>query len=165
MLDLEPHRPRAWALAEHHVEREVLHGRVQDLLDHMAEPMDLVDEQDVAFGEAGEDRRKISGALDGRSRGRADLGTQLRGHDIGEGRLAEARWPIQQDVIDRFGPMARRVEQDRQVLLDPFLAGELVESARTDRRLERQLLGLNLRGADALDRHAAVPSTQSESNM
>ena len=49
VLDLEPHGASTGALAEDHVEGEVLHRRVEDLLDHVAEPMDLVDEQHVAL--------------------------------------------------------------------------------------------------------------------
>jgi hypothetical protein len=48
-LEAEPQAPRRRALADHHVEGEVLHGRVEDLLDRPVEPMDLVDEQDISL--------------------------------------------------------------------------------------------------------------------
>ena len=102
---------------------------------------------------AGEDSGEVAGALDGRAGGRPDLRPHLGRHDVGERRLAQARRAVQQDVVDRLGPMLRGVDQDRQVLLDPILPGELVEPPRADGRLERELLLGDLGGRDALDRH------------
>src|SRR2546430_10760890 len=45
----------------------VLHRRVQHLLDHRGEPMDLIDEQHIARLQVGEDRRQIAGPLEHRS--------------------------------------------------------------------------------------------------
>ena len=56
------------ALADHHVERVVLHRRVEDLLDRPVQAVDLVDEQDVALVEGGEDRGEVPGPLDRRAR-------------------------------------------------------------------------------------------------
>ena len=165
MLDLQPHRPCSRPLAENHVEGEILHGRVQDLLDHVAQPMDLVDEQDVALAQAGQHRGEVPGALDRGARGGPDLGTHLRCHDVGQRRLAQPWRAVQQDVVDRLGPMTRRVEEDGEVLLDAPLAREFVETPRSDGRLERQLLGLDLCGGDALDRHEVAAGTPGESNM
>ena len=58
----------ARALAEHDVELEVLHGRVEDLLHGPAQPVDLVDEEHVAFGQVGEDGRQVAGPHQGRAR-------------------------------------------------------------------------------------------------
>ena len=63
-LQAQPQRPGRRPLADHHVERVVLHRRIEDLLDRPVEPMDLVDEQDVALVERGQDRREVAGALD-----------------------------------------------------------------------------------------------------
>ncbi len=153
VLDLEPHGPRAGSLPEHDVEREVLHGRVQDLLDDMAEPMDLVDEQHIALAQGGEHGRQVAGALDGRPGGRADLRAHLGRHDVGQRGLAEPRRAIEENVVDRLGPMLCRIDQDGQVLLDPILTGELVESSRPYSRLQGELVGRDLRRGDALDRH------------
>ena len=162
LLDLQPDRARARALAEHDVEGEVLHRRVQDLLDDVAEPMDLVDEQHVALAQAGQDRGQVAGPLDGRARGGADLSAHLGGDDVRERRLAQPRRAVQEDVVDRLGAMLGSVDQDRQVLLDPILSGELVEATRPDGRLERALVLGHIGRGDALDRHR---SRAGESNM
>ena len=66
-------------------------------------------------------------------------------------------------MVDRLRPLLGGVDEDRQVLLDPILAGELVEPPRPNGRLERELLIGDLGGRDALDRHRS--SAGRESNM
>ena len=46
--DVQRHRGRARALAEHHVDPEVLHRQVEHLLGGPGQPVDLVDEHDLA---------------------------------------------------------------------------------------------------------------------
>ena len=48
---VEPQRARRRALAEDDVQLEVLHRRVEDLLDRPVQPVDLVDEEDVVLGQ------------------------------------------------------------------------------------------------------------------
>ena len=139
-LDLEPDRPRPRALAQHDVEREVLHGRVQDLLDHVRQAVDLVDEQDVARAAGRSGSRPVAGPLDGGPRGRPQLGAHLGCDDGGQRRLAQPGRPVQEDVVHRLRPLPGGVDEDGEVLLDPVLAGELIQAARTDGGLERAFL-------------------------
>jgi len=44
---LDAHRTRGRSLADHEIELEILHRRIEDLLDRGGEAMDLVDEQHV----------------------------------------------------------------------------------------------------------------------
>ena len=60
-LQLELDRARRRALADHDVDLVVLQRRVEDLLDHRREAMDLVDEEDVVLLEVGQDRRRSLG--------------------------------------------------------------------------------------------------------
>ena len=50
-------------LADDQVELEILHRRIEDLLDRRREPVDLVDEQHVARLQVGQQRGEIAGAL------------------------------------------------------------------------------------------------------
>ena len=75
------HRPRARALADHDVELEVLHRRIEDFLDHRIHAVDFVDEQDLARLQAREDARQIARALEHRAR--------CRPH-----RARPVRWPM-----------------------------------------------------------------------
>ena len=58
---------RADSLAEHRVEDEVLHRRVERLLDDALQAVDLVDEEDVPLGQVHQDRAQRAGVVDGRS--------------------------------------------------------------------------------------------------
>jgi len=105
-LEAEPERPGGRALADHDVERVILHRRVEDLLDRPVEAVDLVDEQDVALLERGEDRGEVAGALDGRARGVLDVDPELAGDDRREGRLAESGRAVEEDVVGGLSPPA-----------------------------------------------------------
>ena len=71
----------AGALADHDVEREVLHRRVEHLLDGAREAVDLVDEQHVAGLEVRQNGVEVEGAVDGRAGGDAHLHAHLVGED------------------------------------------------------------------------------------
>src|SRR5205807_5940171 len=54
--DVEAYRPRRWALADHDVELAVLHRRIEHLFHRPAQAVDLVNKEDVAVLEIGEQR-------------------------------------------------------------------------------------------------------------
>ena len=56
---------RGRALADDDVEEEVLHRRIEHLLDLVVEAVDLVDEEDVALLEVREDGGEVARAGDG----------------------------------------------------------------------------------------------------
>ena len=138
-LEAEPQAARARPLADHDVEREVLHRRVEDLLDRPVEAVDLVDEQDVALVEGREDRGEVPRPLDRRPARVADVHAELAGDDRRERRLAEAGRAVEQDVIRRLSPPLRRLEQHVEARLDLALADVLVERPRTQRPLHGEL--------------------------
>ena len=103
---VELDRARRRALADHDVDLEVLERRVEDLLDHRREAVDLVDEQHVARLEVGQQRGEIARALEHRARGLAQVDAHLARDDVRERGLAQARRAEQQHVVERFA--ARR---------------------------------------------------------
>ena len=60
---VEADRPGGWPLAQHDVELEVLHRRVQHFLDRLGQAVDLVDEQHFAVLELAEHRCEVAGAV------------------------------------------------------------------------------------------------------
>ena len=104
----EPDRRCRRPLADHDVELEVLHRRVQDLLDGTRQTVDLVDEQHVAVAELGEDRRQVAGSLQRRAGGDVHLHAHLGRDDAGQRRLAEPWRAGEQEVIDRLAAAAGR---------------------------------------------------------
>ena len=71
--EIDPDRTRRRPLADDEIELEILHRRIEDFLDRRIEAVDLIDEQNVALFEIGEQRRKIAGLGDDGTGGRAKL--------------------------------------------------------------------------------------------
>ncbi len=152
---VERQRPRRRPLAHHDVEPEVLERRIEDLLGRAAEAVDLVDEDDVARLDRGEDRRDVL-ALERGAGDRADADAELLADDVREARLAEARRPDEQDVVERLATALRSVERDGELLLDAGLADELVEAARAETPLDLLLVVAESRRQELRGRvHAA----------
>ena len=97
--------------------------------------MDLVDEDDVARLDRGEDRGDVL-PLERGAGDRADADAELLADDVREARLAEPRRPDEEDVVERLAPPLRRLERDRELFLDARLADELVEPARPEALLD-----------------------------
>jgi Holliday junction DNA helicase RuvA len=140
--------PRAGALADDDVEAEILHRRVQHLLDLPAEAVDLIDEQDVARLEVGEDGGQVARALQRGTAGGAQLRAQLGGDDAGEAGLAETRRAAEQQVVGGVPASPRPVEHELELLLDPRLPQELGEAAGPQRRVELRVAGDRRGGQD-----------------
>ena len=88
---VEADRARGRALADHDVELGVLHRRVEDLLDRAVQPVDLVDEEDVALLEVGEERGEVAGPGEHRSRGDAQARRPSRRRRCRRARSCRAR--------------------------------------------------------------------------
>ena len=103
---VELHAARRRAFADHDVDLEVLERRIEDFLDDRRQPVDLVDEQHVARLEVGQQRREVARALEHRARRLAQVDAQLVRDDVRQRRLAEARRPEQQHVVERLAALA-----------------------------------------------------------
>ena len=133
-VELDAARRRTFA--DHDVDLEILERRIQDLLDDRRQPMDLVDEQHVARLEVGQERGEVAGALEHGTRRLAQVHAELVRDDVRQRRLAEAGRTEQQHVVERFAALPRRLDEDRELLADLFLADVLGEAARAQRALD-----------------------------
>ncbi len=104
------HRPGRRPLADDQVELKILHRRVEDFLDGRIEPVDLVDEQNIAVFEIGQKGCEIPGLGDHRAGSRAEIDAQFLGHDLRQRGLAEPRRSDEQHVVQRLGPSLGRFE-------------------------------------------------------
>ena len=157
---VEADRPGRGALAQHDVELEVLHRRVEDLLDRAGQAVDLVDEQHVALVELGEDGGQVAGPLERRARGDLQVGAQLGGDDAGQRRLAQAG-RARRTAGGRAAWPRRRAASSTiaEVLLELGLAHEVGQPPGPQRGLGRRLLGART-GVEQLLAHgltAAAP--------
>ena len=94
------------SLADHDIQGEVLHGRIEHFLHSAAEAMDFVDEEHIAGPQVGQDGGQVPGALDGRSGRDLDVDAHLIGNHVGQGGLAEAGRTVKQDMIQGFAALA-----------------------------------------------------------
>ena len=115
------------AIGDPHVHPVVLHRRVQELLEHGPQPVDLVDEEDVVRLERGEQPHEVPGPLEHGSGGGADVDAQLLCHQQRERGLAEAGGTEKERVIERLATLFRRVDRDLEGFLYLRLADEFVE--------------------------------------
>ena len=102
--------------------------------------MNLVDEQHVARPELGENRRHVSGALDGWTRGHMDVRVHLAGDDIGQGRFAQARRAVEEDVVQGLAAVLGGGYGNRQIVLDLLLANVVGEPPWTQTALGGDVL-------------------------
>ena len=154
---LQPHldRPRTRTLADHDIDLVILERRVQNLFDDRRHPMDLVDEQHVAWRKVGHDADQIARLLNRRPRRGADRRAHLVADHVGQRGLAEARRTVQQHVIERLAALPGRRDRHLEVLADAVLPDVLVQPARAKARLVLRVL------VDARRRHQTIVSHQS----
>ena len=157
-IDLD--RARCGARPDDEIELEVLHGRIEDLLDRRVEPMDLIDEQHIAILQIGEERRQIARLGDDRTRGRAEVDAELARHDLRQRGLAEPGRPDEQHMVESFLPGAGGLDEDLEIGARLLLADELGQLLRSQRCLGDILLAALSGDQPARRRHGAalVPS-------
>ena len=136
-LDLD--RAGRGAFVQHDVDFIVLHRRVEILLDDRAEAVDLVDEKHVARIEVGQQARQVARLVEHRTRRDAQLRPHFVGDDVREGRLAQSRGAVQQDVVERVAAHERRLDEDMEVFDDLVLPGEGFQLLRADFVLEFEI--------------------------
>src|SRR5207253_2682929 len=111
------------------------------------EPVDLVDEEDVARLQLRQDGGEVL-ALDRRARDRTHADAELLLHDVGEARLAEPGRADEEDVVERVPAKARGLQSDPELLLDALLPDEVGEAARTQGGVELLLFRVQLGGEE-----------------
>ena len=128
---VEPDAPGRRALADEDVELEVLHGRIEDLLHRAVQPVDLVDEEDVALLEVGEQGGQVArtGPAPGPEVIRRPTPISAATMPASEvlpspGGPANSRWSA------GWSRLTRRLDDDLEVLGELSLPDELVQGAR-----------------------------------
>ena len=102
------------ALADDDVDPEVLHREVEHLLGRAGHPVDLVEEQHLALGEAGQDGGQVSGVLDRGTAGDAHRLLELARDDHGQSRV------VADQIVDRVRVAACHGQATALVEADPF---------------------------------------------
>jgi hypothetical protein len=93
--------------------------------------MDLVDEQNIARLQIGQQRSEVTATLDDRARSGAESHPHFAGDNLRERRFAKTGWPGKQHMVEGLAPTPRRLDKDPQIVAQRLLAHELVERQRT----------------------------------
>src|SRR4029453_3933804 len=131
LCKLDPDRAGGGTLADDQVELKILHRRIEDLLDRRVEAMDLVDEENVALLEIGQEGRKIAGAGDHRAGGGAEIHRELSPHDLGKRGLAQPRRAGKQDMVERLVAGPGGSDEHLEIGTRLGLADEVAQTLRT----------------------------------
>src|SRR5205814_8493476 len=94
-LSLHDAPPILWALIDNDVEAVIFHRRIKIFFDRRLQPMDLVDEKNVAFFQAREQSRQLARFFDDRPARVFNIHAHRVRDDVGEGGFAEAGWTAQ----------------------------------------------------------------------
>ena len=118
------------AVAQHDVDAEVFHGRVDELFHDARHAVDLVDEQHAALFEVREEWQQVRRFGQCRAAGELHRGAHLVGQHRGEGGLAQTRRPIEQDVPQRFAHLLGTVHGNLQPLAYFHLPDDFTQQFR-----------------------------------
>jgi hypothetical protein len=94
--------PGVGATIQDDIYPEILHGAVEEFFHGWVEAMDFVDEEHIAFFEAGEDAGEVSGALECGAAGGDEVSPHLAGDDVGQGGFSQSRRPVKKHMIQRL---------------------------------------------------------------
>lgn len=112
--------------------------------------MDLVEEEDLALLEGGQDRREVARVLDGGAAGDADGGFHLGRDDHREGGLAQTGGAGEQHVVGGGAARACRAQDEVELLADLLLTDELAEVLGPQGGLDGLLLTVGGRADEPL---------------
>ena len=103
---------RGGALADDDVELVVLEGGVELFFEDGLEAVNLVEEEDLALAQVGEDSGEVALDLESGAGGLLEADVKLVGDDGGEGGFAEAGGSEEEDVVEGFATGASGFEGD-----------------------------------------------------
>ena len=141
------------ALAERQVDAKILHCRIEELLDRLGQPVNLVDEQHRPLLGVGEIGNDVLGGGQRRAAGDLEADAQIAGNAHRKGGFSQARRPVEQDVAQRLAPFRGRIHRDFQPrvhfplahhVLHPLRAQIAVLVVNLDRLLENRFAGHGL---------------------
>jgi len=123
--ELQRHDARVRTLVDREIDAEVLHGRVEVLLDGCGDAVHLVDEEHVAALELRQDPHEVARSLERRAARGNQARAELVRQDARQAGLAQARWTREEHVVERLAAGLGGLDRDAQVGEQSFLAHEL----------------------------------------
>ena len=138
-LERHRHHARMHPAVDGEVDAEVLHGRIDVLLDRRGQAVDLVDEEHVALLHLRERADQVRRLRERRTARHIGAASHLVGDHVRKRGLAEPRRAMQQHMFHRRRTGARGIDGDRQAFLQVGLSDVLGQLLRAQRRTGRGL--------------------------
>jgi hypothetical protein len=132
---VNPDRTGRRSFADHEVERPILHRGIKHLFDRRIQPVNLVDEQDVAILQVGEKSGKVAGLGDDGTRRCTEADAHFAGEDPGQRGLAQSRRSEKENMVERFAARSSGIDEDAKVFARRLLADEFIKALWTKRRV------------------------------
>ena len=129
----------AGAFAHDDIDGEILHGGVEDLFDYPVQAVDLVDEEDIAGVQVGQQGGQIAGLFDGGAGCDPYIHAHLIGDNPGEGRFAQTGRAVKEGVVQRLVTLPGGFDIYGQGPLGLFLAGIIGQQLGAQADLPRVL--------------------------
>ena len=114
---------------------EIFHRGIQDFFDRRLQAMNFVDKEDIHWLKVCQNRGKVARLGDDRTGRGTKTNPKLPRDDLRQGGLAQARWPVQQDMVQRLAARLGRLDENRQVFPRCLLTGEVGQRLRPQRGL------------------------------
>ena len=128
------------AFPDQNIEFVILHGRIEAFFNHSIEPVNFIDEQNVAPLQVRQNGGQIVLALDDGSRCRLQRRAHLSGDNVGKRGLAQPGGAGQEDVVQRLIALPGRLDGQSELSHDVGLADEIGAAQRTQRLLRARAL-------------------------
>src|SRR5438874_12133837 len=112
------------SLIDDDIEFEIFHRRIKIFLDSFLQPVNLIDKEDIALLQIGQQTGEIARFFDGRPTGGLDIRAHGLCDNIGQGRFSETRRAAQQNMVNRFAALFGRGDGDLYPLFDLGLSRE-----------------------------------------
>ena len=131
-IEADAHGTGAGPLVDHDVDDIILHRGIEVFLHFRRKPVDLIDEEHVAFLERGEQAGQVAGLVEDGTGSDLHVDAHLVGDDMGEGRLAQAGRAMEKRMVQGFAAELGGFDIDIQIGANFALAGEIFQLLRPD---------------------------------
>lgn len=132
-------------LVDNNIQPEILHGRVQILLNGRVQAVDLINKQNIPLFQIGQHAGQVSRLFNLGAGSRMNAAADGIRDNIGKRRLPQARGTAQQDVIQHVVALSGGFHHQHQAVLNLLLPAELAESGWSEGQIKSG--GGGLRGA------------------
>ncbi len=89
--------------------------------------MDFINEEYVLITQVGQDSRQVAAPFDSGTGSNLDIDPHLGGDDVSQGSLAQARWAIEQDVVEGVAPTLGGGDSDIKIFFNFVLPDEIIQ--------------------------------------